>query len=263
MSEFECINYSVENGVAHIQLSRPDAANSFNVPLSRGLMHAASRASEDPNVRAVILSGEGKMFCAGGDVAAMAESKERVGEMLKEITTYLHTAISHLTRMNAPLIIAVNGTAAGAGFSLAAIGDMVLASDKAKFTMAYTGIGVSPDGSSSWFLPRLIGMRRTQELMLTNRLLSAEEACDWGVVNKVVAGDELLDEAQALASKLAAGPTLAHGRIKQLLASSFNESLETQMDMEARGIAAMVNCEDGKEGIGAFVEKRKPSFCGK
>jgi 2-(1,2-epoxy-1,2-dihydrophenyl)acetyl-CoA isomerase len=172
-------------------------------------------------------------------------------------------ATSRFSRMRAPLVVAVNGTAAGAGMSLAVSGDLVLAADVAKFTMAYTAAGLSPDGSSSYFLPRLIGLRRTQELMLTNRRLSAQEAFEWGLVNRVVAADDLQQQARALAAQLAQGPTRAFGTVKRLLNESFTGTLETQMELEARGIAAMAGTPDGREGIQAFLEKRKPSFSGR
>jgi 2-(1,2-epoxy-1,2-dihydrophenyl)acetyl-CoA isomerase len=165
--------------------------------------------------------------------------------------------------MAAPLVVAVNGTAAGAGFSIAISGDLVVMAESAKLTMAYTAAGLSPDGSSTWFLPRLVGMRRAQELMLTNRRLSAAEALEWGLVNQVVPDAELAATAGALAKQLASGATRAFGTVKSLLASTFSESLETQMELEARGIAAMAGGADGREGIEAFVAKRAPKFSGR
>jgi len=164
--------------------------------------------------------------------------------------------------MDAPLIGAVNGRAAGAGMSMAVCGDLVLAANSAKFTMAYTAAGLSPDGSASFFLPRLIGMRKTQELMITNRRLNAQEALDWGLVTQLCDDDKLQEEAQALAKQIASGPTKAFGTVKSLLMNSFENGLETQMELEAQGIADMTRGKDGKEGITAFLEKRSPSFVG-
>ena len=258
----EVVTCEVADGVATLTLNRPDAANAVDLALGQGLMHAAIRVDEDPSVRAVLLTGAGKMFCAGGDLKSFASEGDRVPALLKELTTYLHAATSRFARMNAPLVVAVNGMAAGAGFSLAVSGDLVLAAESAKFTMAYTGAGLSPDGSSSFFLPRLIGLRRTQELMITNRRLSAAEALEWGLVTEVVPDAELSEKAAALARQLAQGPTRAYGVVKQLLATSTQESLETQMEFESRGIAAMAGTPDGREGIAAFVEKRAPKFSG-
>ena len=170
--------------------------------------------------------------------------------------------LSRLSRNRAPVIAAVNGTAAGAGFSLAMAADLAIAEEQAVFTMAYTNAGLSPDGSSTYFMPRKIGDRRTRELMLTNRLLTAPEALDWGVVNQVVEGGGALAAARVMATGMAQGPTEAYAQVKRLLDSSFSQSLETQMELEARAIADQVASVDGQEGMLAFVEKRKPQFRG-
>jgi 2-(1,2-epoxy-1,2-dihydrophenyl)acetyl-CoA isomerase len=260
---YENLRFELADGVATITLHRPDAANAIDLALGRELMHAAIRCDEDPAVRAVLLTGAGKMFCAGGDLKSFAAQGAALPALLKELTTYLHAATSRFTRMAAPLVVAVNGTAAGAGFSLAVSGDLVLIAESAKLAMAYTAAGLSPDGSSTWFLPRLIGLRRTQELMLTNRRLSAAEALEWGLVTQVVPDDALATTAAGFAKQLAAGPTRAYGTVKSLLASTFSESLETQMELEARGIAAMANGADGREGIAAFLAKRAAVFTGR
>jgi 2-(1,2-epoxy-1,2-dihydrophenyl)acetyl-CoA isomerase len=170
--------------------------------------------------------------------------------------------MSRLARANAPLITAVNGAAAGAGMSLAIAGDLVLAAESARFTMAYTRAGLTPDGSSTYFLPRIVGLKRALELTLTNRVLSAQEALEWGIVTRVVANDDLLREASDLAQELADGPTLALGAAKRLLHASLDDRLETQMELETRAIADMSLTADGREGIAAFHEKRAPGFRG-
>jgi 2-(1,2-epoxy-1,2-dihydrophenyl)acetyl-CoA isomerase len=260
MSNYKYLTLQETQDVTTITLNRPDAANALTVEMARELMLAANACDESASVRAVILTGAGKFFCAGGDVQAFGDAGDKVGELAKEITAYLHAAISRFARMKAPLIVAVNGAAAGAGFSMAIFGDLVLAAESAKFTVAYTGIGASPDGSASYFLPRIVGLRRAQELMLTNRRLSAAEALDWGLVTRTVPDEKLMPEAQQLAAQLAAGPRLAHGVVKQLLISTFNESLETQMELESRGIASSLSNKDGEEGIAAFLGKRTPTF---
>jgi 2-(1,2-epoxy-1,2-dihydrophenyl)acetyl-CoA isomerase len=260
--KFENLLFDLSDHVARITLNRPNAANGIDLALGRDLMQVAIRCDEDPDVRAVLLTGAGKMFCAGGDLKSFASFGDDLPAALKELTVYLHAATSRLARMDAPLVVAVNGAAAGAGMSLAVAGDLVVAAASAKFTMAYTAAGLSPDGSSTYYLPRLIGLRRTQELMFTNRRLSADEALEWGLVNRVVPDEALLDEAGKLAAQLAQGPTRAHGTLKTLLDASFSGTLETQMELEARGIAAMAGTPDGKEGIQAFLEKRRPTFTG-
>jgi 2-(1,2-epoxy-1,2-dihydrophenyl)acetyl-CoA isomerase len=261
--DYQNLRFEVADGVAAITLDRPDAANAIDLALGRELMQVAIRCDEDPGVRAVLLTGTGRMFCAGGDLKAFASYGERLPAALKELTTYLHAATSRFARMAAPLVVAVNGAAAGAGMSLAVSGDLVLMAESAKLAMAYTAAGLSPDGSSTFFLPRLVGLRRAQELMFTNRRLSAAEALDWGLVNQVVPDADLARVASELAAQLADGATRAFGTVKSLLASSFQESLETQMELEARGIAAMAGTADGREGIEAFVAKRAAKFTGR
>jgi 2-(1,2-epoxy-1,2-dihydrophenyl)acetyl-CoA isomerase len=162
--------------------------------------------------------------------------------------------------MDAVVITAVNGTAAGAGFSIAVTGDLVLAAESASFTMAYTKVGLSPDGSSSYFLPRLIGINKTKELMMTNRTLSAQEASQWGLVTEVVADDQLAARADELAEKMARTCAGSNGSVKALMLSTFNSGLEEQMEFESRLIADRANSADGREGVDAFMAKRKPEF---
>ena len=257
---FETIDYSVRDNVARIILNRPEAANSLNRQLGYDLMMASIDCDENPDVRAVVLSGAGKMFCAGGDLKFFHGKGDALPAAMKELTVYLHGAVSRFARMDAPVIVAVNGTAAGAGMSLAVCGDLVYAAQSAKFTMAYTAAGLSPDGSSTYFLPRLIGLRRTQELVLTNRVLSADEALDWGMVTGVHSDDALMGNVDEIAKSLASGATKSYGLAKRLLTESFTNPLETQMELEARGITDAARTRDGKHGIDAFVNKRKPDF---
>ena len=259
---FETLLFDVADGVATITINRPDAANAMSPAVARDLAEVALRCDDDAAVRAVVITGAGKMFCAGGDLGTFAAAGDEVKSLIKKMATDLHVGLSRLARGNAPVIAAVNGTAAGAGMSLCMATDLAIAAESAMFTMAYTRAGLSPDGSSTYYMPRRIGDRRTRELMLTNRLLNAQEALEWGIVNKVVADEQVLDEAQALARELAAGPTLAFGAVKSLLNSSFDHSLEAQMELESRAIAEISVTDDGQEGINAFLAKRKPEFKG-
>jgi 2-(1,2-epoxy-1,2-dihydrophenyl)acetyl-CoA isomerase len=260
--EFEGILFDVDGGVATVTFNRPDHAHSMDRDFMYELMHVAIRCDEDPGIRAVIATGSGRFFSAGGDLASFGDAGDEAGMLLKEMTTYYHAAISRFSRMNAPIIAAVNGVAAGAGLSFVAASDLAVAAESAMFTSAYTAASLTPDGSSTYFLPRLIGMRRAMELMLTNRRLSAAEALEWGLVNQVVADDELMDTVRHIATDLAGGGTLAYGAVKRMLHESFANTLETQMEMEARSIAAMSHTRDGREGIDAFLNKRTPQFRG-
>lgn len=253
--------YGVHEHVARITINRPKAYNAFDLDSMQELFDIVNRCSSDRAVRAVVISGSGdKAFCAGGDVAGFANDPATVDLLLKQMTGYLHMAISRLAWMDAPVLAAVNGVAAGAGLSLVAACDLAIAAEHASFTSAYTLIGLSPDGSSTYFLPRLIGRRRTIELYLTNRVLKADEALDWGLVNQVVPQAGFAEAVNQLAAKLASGPTRAYGGVKKLMMMSDNDTLESQMERETRQIVELSQTADGREGVRAFVDKRKPRF---
>lgn len=263
--DYSTLTFDVQESVATITLNRPDNANALNIDMSKELMQAAIECSEDSSIRAVLLTGTGRMFCAGGDLKSFASHGRgaQLAMHLKEVTTYLHSAVSRFLRMDPPLIGVVNGVAAGAGMSIACACDMVLAAESAKFTMAYTRVGLTPDGSSTYFLSRAVGMKRAIELVLTNRMLSAQEAAEWGIVNQVVPDADLITEAHKLARSLATGATGAFGAAKRLLHSGWTETVETQMELEAQAIATRAHTADGDEGISAFLEKRAPNFTNK
>ena len=258
--EYRTLGYELQDHVARITLNRPDAGNALEGEMGRELMHAAIRSSEDRAVRAVLLSGAGRMFCVGGDLKSFAAQGERLSAHLKELAGMLHMAISRFVRMDAPWVVAVNGAAGGGGMSFVLAADLVLAAESAKFTMAYTRAGLSPDGGSTFFLPRIVGVRRALELALTNRVLTAREAQEWGLVTRVVPNAALAVEAQTLAAQLAAGATGAFGAAKRLLHHSSSESLETQMELEAQAIAEQARGAHAREGIAAFIAKRPPNF---
>lgn len=260
----EVVGFDLRDGVAWITIDRPASFNAIDLQASRELLDVANRCSTDTAVRCAVLTGAGdQAFCAGGDVTTFAANEETIAHFVQEMTACLHAAISRFAWMRAPLIAAVNGVAAGAGLSLVAACDLAVAADTATFTSAYTRIGLTPDGSSSYFLARILGQRRTMELYLTNRTLAAGEALGWGLVNRVVPAGELAAEVGELAARLAAGPTLAYGGVKKLMQMAANDSLESQMEREARTIAEMARSSDGREGVRAFVEKREPTFRGR
>ena len=261
---YETIHYEVRDSVAWITLNRPAAFNALSLQSMKDLFHIANRLGSDKSVRAAVLTGSGsKAFCAGGDVAAFAADPTTVDVLIKEMTTYLHAAISRFAWMNIPLVAAVNGVAAGAGLSLVAACDLAICADHARFTSAYTQIGLSPDGSGTYYLTRLLGTRRAMEMFLTNRTLNATEALDWGLVNRVVPADRLMAEVSELAAQFAQGPTLAYGGVKKLLLSSPTETLESQLEREARQVAELSQTQDSRDAMRDFVDKRKPSFHGR
>ncbi|MCK0173433.1 MULTISPECIES: enoyl-CoA hydratase/isomerase family protein [Mycobacteriaceae] len=258
MSEYQTIAFDQSGSVARITLNRPDAANGMNDTMTAELADAAARC-DTAATKAVVLTGSGRFFCAGGDLKAFATAPSR-GRFIKGVADDLHRAISTFARMDAVLVTAVNGAAAGAGFSLAIAGDLVLAAESASFTMAYTRVGLSPDGSSSYHLPRLVGMRRAQELMFTNRTLSAADAYDWNLVTEVVPDDALADRATQLADQMAGGSRGSQGTVKALLLASLKNSLEEQMELEGRAIARQADSADGHEGVDAFLGKRRAEY---
>jgi 2-(1,2-epoxy-1,2-dihydrophenyl)acetyl-CoA isomerase len=260
--EYSTLLFDVQGGVAQITLNRPEALNSINLDMARDLMYAVLRCDEDPEIRAIVIHGAGSQFCAGGDLKTFAAQKERLPYYLKEVTTYLHAAVSRLIRMDSPVVAAVHGYAVGAGMGLAIACDVVVAAQSSRFNMAYTRVGLTPDGSSTYFLPRIVGLRRALELTLTNRMLSAQEALEWGIVTKVVKDEELLAQAQTFAKEFAAGAPKALGAAKRLLHSGWTETLETQMEHESQTIAAMSHTSDTLEGISAFLQKRSPKYKG-
>lgn len=260
---YETLTCDVADGVATITLNRPDAVNAMNRAMMLDLFAVARRCDADDAIRAVVLTGSGKMFCAGGDLKDFSAQGDDMPAYITELATYLHAAVTRFQRMDAPLVIAVNGMAAGGGLSLVASGDIVIASEDAAFTCAYTNAGITPDGSSTYFLAKHVGLLRAKELVLTNRRLSAAEALDWGLVTRVVPGDQLLAAAQELAAEMAGGPTKAFGGAKRLLLSAYSGTLETQLEDESASITRQVKDHDGREGIEAFAARRKPEFKGR
>jgi 2-(1,2-epoxy-1,2-dihydrophenyl)acetyl-CoA isomerase len=262
----DAVRLDRDGGLAVITLNRPDAMNALNLDMAEGLLEAAIVCDEDAGVRAVMVTGAGTVFCAGGDIAAMVENADgegNAGAFLKKLAAELHAGIATLARMEKPVIAAVNGTAAGAGFSLALACDLVLAVEDARLTMAYTRIGLAPDGSSTYFLPRLIGMKRALDMMLTNRVVTGLEAHAMGLVSETFPAASFGADARAYAAKLAEGPTKAYAQAKLLVTLGAAETLETQMELERRAIAGCANTADFREGVKAFFEKRSAHYEGR
>lgn len=253
------VTFDLADGIARVTLNRPDAANTMNLQVGRDLLDAARRCLGERGVRAVVITGAGRAFSFGGDLGAMLMNQSGDFEAyLRELTVDLHAAIVAFSRLRAPVIAAVNGTAAGAGMGLVAMADLAVAAAGAKFVLAYTGIGLTPDGGTSYFLPRTIGHKRALELALCNRALTADEALQWGLVNKVVPDAEALPEALRIAARFVAGPPSALAQAKRLMRSE--ASLEAQLEDESRTIAAQAATAEAREGIQAFLDKRKPDF---
>jgi 2-(1,2-epoxy-1,2-dihydrophenyl)acetyl-CoA isomerase len=256
------VQVETRGAVALVTLNRPDNGNAINLQMAMDLLAAAMTCGRNSAVRAVVLSGAGRQFCFGGDLRATAARDAAIGDYIRELTTYLHAAIAHFVRMDAPVIAAVNGTAAGAGVGLVAMADLAVCARGSKFNLAYTNAGLTPDAGTTFLLPRALGPKRTMELLLLNRTLTAAEALGWGLVNEVVADEQLLARAVEIAETLAQGARGAFGATKRLIAHSLG-ALESQMVLESETIAAHAAGPEGTEGVNAFLEKRKPQFGGK
>lgn len=260
MEGFESLSLEVDGGVAAITLNRPQALNALNVALGRELLRAFEWVRSEPSVRAVVLTGAGRAFSAGGDLrdlqaaAGTPEGRDFVAGVGR-ITLAMAT-------LEKPVIAAVNGVAAGAGFNLALAADLILAADTAKFTQAFVRVGLLPDAGGCYFLPRAVGMAKAKELIFTGDTIDAAEAERLGLINRVVPAGELMAEAMKLARRLAAGPSRAIGMAKAVLHRGAGASLPDVIDMEATAQGLLMYTADHREGVAAFLEKREPRFTG-
>ena len=253
------VQVETHGAVALVTLNRPEHSNTLNLQMAMDLLAAAMACARNAAVRAVVLTGAGRNFSFGGDLRAMRTREHALDDHVRELTTYLHAAISHFVRMDAPVIAAVNGTAAGAGVGLVAMADLAVCARGARFNLAYTKAGLTPDGGTTFLLPRIVGLKRSMELLLLNRTLPAAEALDWGLVNEVVADERVLERALEIAAQLAQGASGAFGATKRLIAHSLG-AFESQMVLESESIAAQALGPEAAEGIDAFLKKRTPQF---
>jgi 2-(1,2-epoxy-1,2-dihydrophenyl)acetyl-CoA isomerase len=252
----------IVDAVAWLTLNRPEAGNAVDIPMAQALVAASIRCQTDDTIRCVVLTGAGRLFCAGGDVSLFASAGDQVSSLLSELADTLHLALAHFARMAKPLLVLVNGPAAGAGLSLAIAGDIVLCARSAHFTAAYGSLGLTPDGGMTWTLPRLVGLRKAQEILLTNRRVKAEEAGHIGMVTRVVDDDQLIEAGRETAARLASSPVAAIGATRGLLQESFSSSFESQLEREARAISAAGASVECREGLAAYFAKRAPDFTG-
>lgn len=256
------IAFTVEDGIGRITLDRPEAGNAITLPLARALLAAAIHCQTDEAIRCILLTGNGRLFCAGGDVQLLAGAGDKRSEVLSELIATFHAAVARLARAPKPLVTLVNGPAAGAGFSLAMLGDVVIGARSAHFTAAYGAIGLTPDGGLSWLLPRLVGLRKAQEIILTNRRIKADEAESIGLVTRIVDDEALAAEGLKVATALADAPVAALAASRALLADSFETGLETQLDRELRSMATAGSGRESEEGLSALLAKRPANFRG-
>jgi len=260
------VNISLEraDGIGRLTLSRPEALNALDKATGEEILDAVEHLRSDESVRVVVITGAGRAFSAGGDVKEMARSGAELSEaFFKQLLGTLNRSILAIAEMPKPVLAAVNGIAAGLGFNLALAADIRVAARSAEFTQAFVKIGLIPDGGGTFFLPRLVGWARATELIMTARTVSSEEALRLGIVNEVVDDSEFATSVDAWAHRLAAAPTAALGRVKQLLAHSLTADLKSQLRFEREMQMASGRTADFREGVTAFVEKRAPRFTGK
>jgi 2-(1,2-epoxy-1,2-dihydrophenyl)acetyl-CoA isomerase len=254
----------IADGIARLRLNRPDAANGMSAELLSALCDAIMVCHGQPDLRVLILSGEGANFCAGGDVRAFASKGEKLPAYIRQATAYLQTAVTGLLRLEAPVIASVHGFAAGGGgFGLVCASDIVIAGASAKFLAGATRVAMAPDAGVSVTLSRLVGLRRAMSILLTNPVITASEALEMGIVTKVVPDEELGEASLALARELAAGAPKALAATKRLVWAGTGSSVEQCLSEEARTVSELSGMADAREGLAAVIERRKPKFTGR
>ena len=249
-----------EGGVAQLRFNRPQALNAIDVPMARAFRAACEAVAADAQARVLVVSGEGRGFMAGGDVAAMQASPVAVSG---ELIACMHAGLEILARLDAPVIAGLHGAVAGAGIGVAVACDLAIAAEGTRFSIGYPGIGASADCATTWGLPRVVGLRNALRIALVAESFDAAQALRWGLVNEVVPASQLPAHTAAWAQRIAQGAPLALGRLKHLLRSSAERTLPEQLAAEAEAFAACAATEDFAEGTRAFLEKRAPRFVGR
>jgi 2-(1,2-epoxy-1,2-dihydrophenyl)acetyl-CoA isomerase len=261
---YETILFEIANGAGRLTLNRPDRLNSFTVQMHGEVAEALSQVEQDNSVRALLITGAGRGFCAGQDLADRAVAPGGDGVDLGEsLENRYNPLIRRLVNLPKPVVCAVNGVAAGAGANIAFAADIVLAAKSAKFIQSFANIGLVPDSGGTWILPRLVGQARAMGLALTGQPITAEQAEAWGLIWRAVEDAKLMDEANALVEQFARGPTKGYAAIKRAIRNSWHASLDQQLSHERDMQRALGRSADYREGVSAFSEKRKPNFTGK
>lgn len=262
MSE-DSIRLQRAGGVATLSFNRPDALNALDAPMMRRFRSLAESLQEDPSVRVIVLRGEGRAFLSGGDLRFFHEHLDDLPGIAVRDGRDMHFGLLALRRAHAPVLASVHGACVGAGIGFLCAADLAIAAEGTRFSLAYASIGASPDGGTSWFLPRLLGYRRAMEMVLLPDFFDAARALELGLVNRVVPAAELAARTEELAARLAAGPSQAYREAKRLLADSGSRSLETQMEEELAAFARCARSADVAEGLAAFLARRTPRFEGR
>ncbi len=260
---FQQLSLNVDHGLARLTLTNAAKGNPIDAVLCAEMCEAGILLSEDPGVRAVLLSAEGKAFSFGGDISAFIDDLDGLPKNIKRWTATLHSGLARMQRMDAPIVAAVQGVCAGGMVGVIAGADIVVAAENARFVSAFAGIGFSNDSGSSVMYTRRMGIARARKFLLLNETLDAAQALAVGLVDEVVPADQVQARAEAIARQLAAGPTKAFGEMRRLFTSVEDQPLEAQLELEAQALARCAGTADAREALTAFVEKRKPVFIGR
>ena len=260
---YEAFTLEVADGVGHVRLAQSDRGNPFDATFLDEVSKVATECAENDAIRAVLIEAEGRFFSVGADLRMLTRDRDEVRRVIKNGTAGLHMAVSRFARMDAPVITAVHSLAVGGGVALAAASDYCLAGRSAQFYCGYTGIGLTPDGGATAMVVRRVGSRRATDFFMRNRRWSAQEALEYGLVSEVVDDDQLAKHARKLAAELAAGPTRTYGELKNLLRSAPDQTLEAQLEDEARAMSRIVRTEDAWNAMTAVAGKQTPVFEGR
>lgn len=258
----ETILFAQKNQVATISFNRPNNMNSFNKTMAYELEKVTDEVRNDDSIRVLLLNGAGNLFMAGGDIHFFQEKIETMPEGVMDITRKLNNVIINLMHMPKPVVASVHGSAAGVGMSFMMACDLVIAANNTKFTMAYSGLGISPDGGSSFNLPQIVGKKKAMQWLLLSEIFPAQEALEFGLINWVVTPEKLVEETQKLVLRLANGPTKAQAKIKRLVNHMARGHLESHLELEARAFVECSQTEDFKNGVLGFLNKKQPTFIG-
>ena len=251
----KAINYSIDNGIARVTFCNPQGNNVIGLQFTREFADVAMACEIERDLRAVSITAEGDRFSVGGNLNEFLGQKENIRNHVREMATFFHLGISIFDKLEAPIITSVNGMAAGGGMSIVCMSDLAIATKTAKFNLAYTRTGLTPDGGSTWFLPRLVGMQRAYDIMVTNPTLDAEEAKSLGLVARVVEDENLESETEDIIESLMSLPANAAGRTKRLLRHSLRNRLETQLELESRQIAESVSSSETMNSLESFFNR--------
>ena len=254
---------SVAGDIARLRMVWAQSRNAIDPPWCAELEAALDEVEGAASARALLISADGPAFTVGGDMRHFSAQSHRMADELRAMISSYHRSLSRLAALPMPVVSAVNGAAAGGGLGLVWSSDVVVAADNARFATGFAALGLSGDGASTWFLPRLVGLRRAKEMILHNRIVSPAEALDWGLIDRVVPLADLQAEAEAVAATMAAGPTVAYGKMRRLLWRSLSVDLDDQLVAELEAITECGATADAREGIAAFVERRPPKFTGR